>query len=599
MGPEAGVVPGEVLTDILKVFGRAAAYRPPREISLGRKGPKRPMGVEAPGAKVKAPTTKAPTTPVEKVVQAIQEARPLRGEQETLYARERAIRVAQASRAEKGLTGEARVRAVKAELAGELPKRQFEAIKSKLGQKDVDDLYGQAWDTPGFDFFDRIHVSDGLNKLLDGTVPQKSELALLERSFGPKFVRTVSERRPLWEKMKEGGMQLANMPRSFMASFDLSAPFRQGLFFVRRPQFWASLKPMVKSFGSERFYRELQTSISRRPLYELGKESKLSLTELGKGLLEREERFMSGWAEQVPVAGRGVRASSRAYVGFLNKLRSDVFDDLVYKAERLGKKPQKNRDLTRGIAEYINTATGRGSLGRFEKSAVELNTFFFSPRLVTSRLKLLGGRYSPINPNFYIKLDPFVRKEVMKDVLTLSSAALTVLGLAKMAGADVEADPRNPDFGKIKIGDTRVDIGGGFQQYIRLGAQLLASQTVSSTTGKVTELGAKGFRVPTRTDVITRATEYKLSPIASFGWGLIRGKTPFGEEFKVGKEIGQRFVPMVAGDLYDIAKSDPKLLPLSALGVVGFGLQTYESKAKRKGGIKRLKGLKKMKVLAP
>jgi len=40
----------------------------------------------------------------------------------------------------------------------------------------------------------------------------------------------------------------------------------------------------------------------------------------------------------------------------------------------------------------------------------------------------------------------------------------------------------------------------------------------------------------------------------------------------------ERFTPMVIGDLIDILKEDPRLLPLAPLGAFGFGVQTYKKK---------------------
>ena len=40
--------------------------------------------------------------------------------------------------------------------------------------------------------------------------------------------------------------------------------------------------------------------------------------------------------------------------------------------------------------------------------------------------------------------------------------------LAKLAGAEVGDDPEDSDFGKIIIGNTRIDIWGGIQQPMRL-----------------------------------------------------------------------------------------------------------------------------------
>jgi len=58
----------------------------------------------------------------------------------------------------------------------------------------------------------------------------------------------------------------------------------------------------------------------------------------------------------------------------------------------------------------------------------------------------------------------------------------------------------------------------------------------------------------------------------------MRGKTSFGEDFKLGKEVAERFVPMAVADIYDVIKEDPELIPAAALGMFGFGVQTYKPK---------------------
>ncbi len=82
---------------------------------------------------------------------------------------------------------------------------------------------------------------------------------------------------------------------------------------------------------------------------------------------------------------------------------------------------------------------------------------------------------------------------------------------------DVEVDPRSPDFGKARIGNTRYDMLGGFGQYLRLGAQIGTQSTISSTTGKKTKLGS-GFGERRSTDVlvgflkISRTLSHRLLP---------------------------------------------------------------------------------------
>lgn len=516
--------------------------------------------------------------PVQKVISALREAKPLRKVQETLYTAAKGERMAKALAVGKKVVGEKGFYAELGQLKGELPKVQFESIRSKIGQTDIDSLFIKIKESPLLSEWDKLPARRGLTKLfgeLGGAVPTEGELGLLEKVFGSDFVSTVMSKRPFLQKMGEVIGQLANIPRSYMSSFDLSFGGRQGVFAAPRyrKEFWSSWKSQFKMFGSERVYKEAMENVTENPLFNLARDSKVSFTNVGRIMSEREERFMSQWAEKIPITGKLVKASGRAYTGFANKFRMDMFSSMVKNAERLKLNPTKNLDLTKEIAEFVNNATGRGKLpGGIERSAKILNAFFFSPRLMASRLRLLV----PID---YVMAEPFVRKEYLKTLFTFAGTAMTVLGLSKLAGAEVGIDPRSADFLKIKIGDTRIDIMGGFQQYIRLAAQLLSGEIVSSTTGKIMTLG-EGYRPLTRLDILERFVEYKEAPIFSFITGLMKGQDFEGKPINVPKEVGMRFVPMALQDIYDIAKEDPDLLPLSVLGIFGIGLQTYEQKAK-------------------
>lgn len=524
-----------------------------------------------------------PTDSVEKIRLAIKEATPLRGKQEALYSAERSKRLGIALPIGKKFPTEAGFYAQKAALKGELPqveaKGAFESIRNRVGQKDFDTLFQRVEDSSAVSGFDKLNTKEGLIQIFDGHIPQESKLALLEKVFGPDFVQTIVDKAPLFDKMKRLGLEVANIPRAVMSSMDISFGLRQGIVAATtHPKiFWGNFSKQLKFFASEKSFRAAMDDIARRPTYELMRKSKLALTDIGRNLRGREEPFQSPLAEKIPVAGKLIRASDRAYTGFASKLRADVFDYLIKRAEDAKLDPQNNLKLTKDIAKVVNTMTGRGSLGKLEPAAVTLNATFFSPRLMMSRLNML-------NPVNYIKglspLETFARKEALKSLLSFTGTGLTVLGLAKFAGLEVGADPRSADFGKIKLGNTRVDIWGGFQQYVRLAAQLITKKTVSSTTGKVTNLG-EGYKPTTRWDVATGAVEAKMAPIFSFVTDWLRGKAFGGEDFKLSSEIGKRFFPMAMQDLIDIAKDDPSLLPIGALGMMGVGLQTYSPKLRK------------------
>lgn len=514
-------------------------------------------------------------TATQKIISALKEATSVRAKQETIYTAERGAKLATGLKVEAIIGGgEKGFTAKLGALKGELTKVDFTPIREKISTQDIDNLYNGIKNST-LNEWDKITAGSGLGKLLGHygtTLPTEGELSLLKEVFPKEFIKTVSDMKPLLQKAGTVIGELTNIPRSIMASFDLSAPFRQGLFTIGRKQFWTSFDDMFKAFGSEKAWRGIQEEIAQRPTFGLMKEAKLALTDVKSVLTQREETFMSSWAEKIPLAGKVVRASSRAYVGFLNKLRADVFDNLVENATKLGKNPAGNMDLTKQIANYVNSATGRGSVGGLEKAMVTFNGILFSPRLAVSRLDLLT---KTLRPSFYTTLDPFIRKEYLKDLLRLGAISTTILGLAKLGGADVGTERNSSDYGKIIKGNTRIDTWGGFQQYIRMASQLQSGKYVSSTTGKETTLG-EGYKPLTRWDIFWRQIESKEAPIISFATDLLKGQDYTGQDINIVQRTAQMFIPMVIGDMYDIAKEDPKLLPISALGIFGVGLQTYQ-----------------------
>jgi len=412
--------------------------------------------------------------------------------------------------------------------------------------------------------------------MLNGVNPQMNQIKALSEVFSKKFVEEMLKSTPLINKMRRLTGNILNLPRAMMATADLSAPLRQGIFFLGRPKQWGpSFGKMFKYALSEKAYQGQMERLSKLPSFKAMKESGLQFTDMGEVLTKREELFQSNLAEKIPVFGIIARGSNRAYSGFLNELRASVFNDLYLKAQKTGAL-EARPELVRDLARFVNAGTGRGDLGMFERAAVLLNGTLFSPRLLASRLNL-------INPKFYYKLDPFVRKEALKSLFTFLSIGSTVLTLAKLNGAEVSLDNHNSDFGKIKIGNTRYDIWGGFQQYFVFASRIAPAfigggKYVSSTTGKITDLNDPGYKGTTRLDLLQRFLESKESPIASFVTDAFRGKTSFGEDFRIKEEIANMFIPIIANDLKDLVKEGE----LNALGVIpgvfGVGVQTFNDR---------------------
>lgn len=508
---------------------------------------------------------------VNAVMSVLGDAKKVAGKNANALSVDRAKKVTAATAASKSVGGQEGYYAALGNLKGKSPKQAFTALKDKIDQKQVDALFSHVQNLDSLRPFEKINVQTALAKVFGSAkgAPTKGDIKLIEKAFGRDLAKAIEENVSTFEKIKTAGLELANVPRSLLSAFDFSAPFRQGIVTsVRYPkEFFGNFKGMFKAFGDEKAYKLTMESIANNKNYDLMNKSGLALTDMD-ALTSREEDFMSSYAEKIPLAGRGVRASGRAYTAFLNKTRADVFNKLVKDAEAQGLDVEDANKLTKDIAKFVNSATGRGSLGPLESSAAGLNAVLFSPRLWASRINLL-------NPVYYAKLEPFARKEAIKSMAGLAGAAATVLSLAAAAGAEVELDPKSADFAKIKVGDTRYDILGGFQQNIVLAARMITGEKTNSVTGEKSTLG-EGYGDPSRFDLAIDFAKNKLNPVAGFAGKLLEGKTPAGEPINPAAEFGKLFVPLnaqAAKDLYD--SQGPLGVLMAAPGLLGFGSQTY------------------------
>lgn len=523
------------------------------------------------GPRIAESTMKEWPEAVRNVQAGLKELAKLRRPQEALYSLERGKRAGTVEAIGKTMKGRKAFYAQKAALKGELPKIEFESLAGKIKEKDVDTLLDMIEAAPHLRPFEKVTAKEGLMISLvpqGGRLIRKSEIALLREVFPEKFVKTILDNRPLLKKLTDFGVELANVPRTMMATTDLSAAFRQGIFAApRHPvKFTKAFGSQFKYAFSEKAFNKLMKGIKGHPNYDLARKYKVAFTDLG-GLAGEEAYMGANIAEKIPFFGRIIRGSNRAYTGFLNKFRMDIFDDFIKRNPVI----TKSQEGMKQLSALVNAATGRGNLyGVFKKGAPLLNVGFFSPRLMASRLKLLNPLYYT-NP----KLNPAVRKEALTQLLSFATTGMTVLGLAKLAGAEVGINPSSADFGKIKVGNTRYDIWGGFQQYARLAGQLITGKMVSTTTGHEYTLG-EGYKPTTRFDIALRFLESKENPVLSFVTHLLKGQTFIGEEFDVPAEVINRMTSMVVQDLYDIYKEGGlKDVPWATPAIFGVGMQTY------------------------
>lgn len=367
--------------------------------------------------------------------------------------------------------------------------------------------------------------------------------------------------------------EILSVPRALMATADFSAPLRQGAILGSRfpKQFAKAFGESAKYMFNPKYYEHEMYKLTQRPTYALMKSRKLSV-DAGENLTGTEEQFLSNVLEGKVAkklgVGHVIAGSDRAYSGFLTKLRADVFDQVLADSQAAGVK-LGNKELD-SLAKFINSASGRGD-GNITRQVSKLQVLF-SARLWKSRLDTL-------NPAYYARLDPLARKYALQSAASFAGIATTILGLAKASGLDVNTDPRNADFGKIKNGNTRYDVLGGLQQNIRLAAQLATGQKINSETGEIQNLGAdRGFGKPSRLDLLYSFVENKENPLIAYGTKVLKGTDAGGNKVNPATEAAKLAIPLNIQGTYETIKDTgniPKSVAANSPGVFGIGVQTY------------------------
>ena len=372
------------------------------------------------------------------------------------------------------------------------------------------------------------------------------------------------------------------LPKTFISSFDQSNPFRQSWVFSMNPRrvrqvapaLWTQMKVFTNTLaGDASLARRVNVDLRNRLGAYGTLARKLDVVELGTDapLMAREESFLSNLAGRIPVLGRMIRASQDAFSVYGNKLRGDLFIDTVQGWQKRGAIfTQKDADA---LSDWLNIGTGRASMGNWEQIVPDLARVLFSPRLQWSRIQMPFAVFTTKSN--------LVRREIAADLI---GTIMTTGGLAwagQQAGLyDVEWDPRSSDFGKLRIGPSRVDIWGGNVQMARMVAQLLTGQR-KGASGVLS-----GIDGP---ETISRFIQSKLSPTASFGLDVALGETYLGEEMTLDRqtlrrELFNRAVPFFIQDMVDaIRMQGAKGALLAAPGFFGVGVQTYETSAEAFG----------------
>ena len=351
-------------------------------------------------------------------------------------------------------------------------------------------------------------------------------------------------------------LDIAGAPTAIMTSIDMSFPFRQGWGSMTTKEFWQGFKEMHKYAWSEANLQTLMAEIKGSPKFAMAKKAGLRISDLKSQLQFREEGMQSTLADKIPVAGRYIRASQRGYTGMANYVRWNRFNNLVDLANLQGLNVSPGSKIARDIANVVNITTGSGNLGvadQFGNTSPVLNQFLFSARKISADVQM-------INPHQYKQLSPFARKAYIKQVVGSMGTSATILGLAAMAGLEVETDLTSSNAGKVVIGNNHIDITGG-KLSLLVAIARYSKEQIKTGEGYIIDFDPEDPFSPTRPKIIHNYIKNKRAP----NFALLTDLFVYKENFKgepietkedVTKRVGENFYPINLGDIISIAQDD-------------------------------------------
>ena len=377
-------------------------------------------------------------------------------------------------------------------------------------------------------------------------------------------------RQRFWDSVK----QILGLRRAINTAFDFSVPFRQASRVTMNPlqikTTGKAFKTMFSHTFSPKAFDRWFFNLEKSPDYLNMQKDGLYISSPDElRLSKREEQFQTDLAGKIPILREPFNASQRAASAYLNQMRVDLYRSGSKLLTDKGIKREETPKAYESLAKLANNLTGRGNLMEWleGKPASELSQIFYGPRLMASKFNLL-------NPLFYAKMPKPIRREALANMAGYLSFYTTVGVLANVAGASVSLDPNDPDFLKIKRGDTKYDITGGEAVYVRTFLRVLgaAYDRINGTPEEQTKSVNKA------SSSVLSFFRNKLAPNTSYALNAFLGKNSVGEPFDPKEAL--KYYPMWIDDMVDDWKQDgaASILTAAIPSVFGLGVQTYVPK---------------------
>lgn len=408
-------------------------------------------------------------------------------------------------------------------------------------------------------------------------VKMRAELDGIKEQFKHLRDKAEWESMSLFQKTKRSAVDAYDAARMIMTTGELSFILRQGK--------WSALSHPIKSaqalpalfraLRSPQKAREAMIAIRDHPDYQAAKSAKLHLVDEAASLTRQEEIYMGRWAHAMPI----VAGFNRAAQAYLNKVR---FDTWLAMRKSMTRRGAATPIEDAAIAQFVNESTGRGTLGKFEPAALFLGRTMFSPRYFWSRVQLLSGHSMWAGTG---RSRAAIAQEYARSLVGLG-LYYAMLGLATRAssgsGVSLDLDPRSADFGKVRVGNTRIDPLAGLAQVITFVGRTLSGQS-KTVSGEIVPIrSTPSSPVPYGKDdwygVAARFARSKAHPVPGNLASIFSGTEMDGTPASSVRLAGRMVAPITYFDVYDALKAQnlPTATITSLLTLLGEGLQTYK-----------------------
>jgi hypothetical protein len=382
--------------------------------------------------------------------------------------------------------------------------------------------------------FDKKNSLAALEKIRLGKVLQDNEIDLIYEAYGRELALAARGPQSIFGMAANVTAEAIAAHRALLVGADISFNFRQNIGLLWndvgtlatgggfKPRWAKAFGKGLGSFMSKGAFERWTVAMEADPWFQRAKNAGvqfMSTSPFAQGEQSAidpsrpvaVEGHASRFVSRLPFFAGGDRAAAMIQnVGRLELFKSFV-GDLERKGVRVTAKTQRK------FANQIADLTGRSNMGKSKgvrAVAVIANRALFSPGLFTSRVRNLSTLFGTFNT------DPHIIKQGIRTTVGMAVTTASAVVAAKLAGADVEADPRSADFGKVKIGNTRFDMFGGHGQFFRLGWRFAQAQTKAGD-GHIKDVGRK--------EVIEDFVKAKLAPSINLFRTVWTGRDFFGK----------------------------------------------------------------------